>query len=337
LQRMAAPLNDGHMFVSLYQNKDVNNLASAPIVITKVENQLLVKFVLDTALHKTLHSGDVIKSINCVPALNYLTDKEKLISGSPQWKEAKALFTIANGDPSKKFQLVVHRNKRDINLTVPFDQQPVDYRPGSFSPRPRATGWIKPGIFYLNLSIDSITNYIPNLLKAKAIIFDVRGYPKQESFKLISMLLRKNDNTDWAYFPQILFPDFEKVQYSKNGWHLKPDSLHINAKVFFLADATAISAAESLLGYVKDFKLGTIVGQPSAGTNGNINYIYLLGDYSMGFSGMVIKNHDGTKNHLIGILPDVQVNITKAQVINQEDGQLKKATEMAKTYVNGQR
>jgi len=329
LEQLAAPLNDGHMFVSLYQNKDINNLASAPICFTKVSNHLVVKFVMNEKLRTKLYSGDIIKTIDSQPALEYLRTKEDLISGSTQWKQAKALFTIANGAPGRKLNIIIYHRGRKIRLAIPFSEPPVVYRPGNFSLNPMPAGWIKPGIFYINLINDSISTHIPDLLKAKAIIFDVRGYPKQESFKLISMLLKEKENTDWAFFPQILYPDYNKVTYQKEGWHLEPDQQHITAKVYFLSDATAISAAESLLGYVKDFGLGEIIGQPTAGTNGNINTIYLLGDYSIGFTGMVVKNHDGTKHHLNGIIPDIEIEPSRVDIAKQRDRQLIKALRVA--------
>ena len=54
-------------------------------------------------------------------------------------------------------------------------------------------------------------------------------------------------------------------------WHLAPASPHIGGRVAFLTDARAISSAESVLGYVADLRLGTIVGGPTAGANGNVN------------------------------------------------------------------
>ncbi|WP_410478522.1 S41 family peptidase [Pedobacter gandavensis] len=45
----------------------------------------------------------------------------------------------------------------------------------------------------------------------------------------------------------------------------------ITGKVVFLTDESAISASESLLGLVKDFNLGTLIGSLTAGANGEVN------------------------------------------------------------------
>jgi len=334
LKQMAANYNDGHMAVSLNYNEDVNNMASAPLVIGKIGEQLIVKFVTDSLLKTKIHPGDVIEKINNQTALDYLKTKENLISGSTQWKECKTLFTLTNGPFEGHILLDLKREEKYSKVMVNLTQAPVIYRPGNFSPVLPESGWLRPRIFYLNLDKDSLSGHLNDILKAKAVIIDVRGYPKQETTTLIAMLLKQKDTTNWAYFPKILYPDYQKVSYIKDGWHLNPDRVHINAKIIFLTDASAISAAESLMGYVKYFKLGTIIGEPTAGTNGNVNSIYLLGDFSSAFSGLLIKNLDGTKHHLKGIIPDIEVKQSKIDIINGKDTMLDKAIFLAQKTVD---
>ncbi|MGY0038869.1 S41 family peptidase [Pedobacter sp. NJ-S-72] len=100
---------------------------------------------------------------------------------------------------------------------------------------------------------------------------------------------------------------------------------HLTAKVYFLTDASAQSASETLLGQIKDFKLATIIGQPTSGTNGNINMIYLPGRYSIGYTGLLTKNNDGSKHHLAGIIPDVIINPTLKGISSGKDEILEEA------------
>ena len=81
--------------------------------------------------------------------------------------------------------------------------------------------------------------------------------------------------------------------------------------------------------FIKDFKLTTIVGQPTAGTNGNINTIHLPGGYQISFTGMLIKNHDGSKHHLGEIVPDVLVERTIKGIAAGKDELLEKDIELA--------
>jgi hypothetical protein len=57
------------------------------------------------------------------------------------------------------------------------------------------------------------------------------------------------------------------------------------------------------MGIVEYFKLAAIVGEPTAGTNGNVNPFRLPGGYTVSWTGMKVLKHDGSQHHGIGILP----------------------------------
>jgi len=89
---------------------------------------------------------------------------------------------------------------------------------------------------------------------------------------------------------------------------VKPASPRIAGKVVFLTDGSAISYAESVMGYVGDRQLGTIVGGPTAGTNGNVASFVTPGGFAVNFTGMRVTLHDGkSAHHLVGVTPDVPV------------------------------
>jgi C-terminal processing protease CtpA/Prc len=90
------------------------------------------------------------------------------------------------------------------------------------------------------------------------------------------------------------------------GWDMAPQAPAIRGRRVFLTDGRAISYAESVMGYVADRQLGTIVGAPTAGTNGNVATFGVPGGSQIRFTGMRVTRHDGTsRRHLIGIAPDV--------------------------------
>jgi C-terminal processing protease CtpA/Prc len=113
------------------------------------------------------------------------------------------------------------------------------------------------------------------------------------------------------------------------GWSMKPAPPHLSGKIFFLTDGSAISYAESYMGFIRDFHLATIVGQPTAGTNGNINPFTLPGGYRISWTGMLVKDHNGGKHHLKGITPDVPVQRTITGIREGRDEFLEKAIGLA--------
>ena len=97
-----------------------------------------------------------------------------------------------------------------------------------------------------------------------------------------------------------------------------------------ITDSRAISYAESCLSFFEGYKLATIVGEPSAGTNGNVNPIDICGLYTVRWTGMYVVKHDGSQHHGIGILPNVAVQKTIQGVREGRDEFLEKAIEMAR-------
>jgi len=101
-------------------------------------------------------------------------------------------------------------------------------------------------------------------------------------------------------------------------------------KIVYIIDGSAISYAESCLGYIEGYNLATLVGQPTAGTNGNINPFDLPGGYHISWTGMKVLKHNGTQHHGIGILPNVFVTKTIQGIKDGRDEFLDKAIEIAK-------
>ena len=80
------------------------------------------------------------------------------------------------------------------------------------------------------------------------------------------------------------------------------------------------------MGYVKDRKLATIIGGPTAGTNGNIVTFATPGGFAITFTGMRVTGHDGrAQHHMVGIAPDIRLEPTLAGVRTGRDELLERA------------
>jgi len=99
-------------------------------------------------------------------------------------------------------------------------------------------------------------------------------------------------------------------------------------KAVFLTSAAAISYAESVMGIIEHYRLGEIVGEATAGTNGNVNSFKLPGGFGVTWTGMRVLKHDGWQHHLIGIRPTVPVRRTLRAVQEGRDEVLAKALEL---------
>src|SRR5262249_33188820 len=78
-------------------------------------------------------------------------------------------------------------------------------------------------------------------------------------------------SAEW-HVPIVLLPDREGMTFADpRPWQLRPRVPHLAAKAAFVIDGRAISYAESVLEVIEHYRLGALVGEPTAGTNGNIN------------------------------------------------------------------
>jgi C-terminal processing protease CtpA/Prc len=78
--------------------------------------------------------------------------------------------------------------------------------------------------------------------------------------------------------------------------------------------------------------LADIVGEPTAGTNGNVNPFTVPGGYVLSWTGMRVLKHDGSRHHGVGILPTHPVSRTIKGITERRDEILEKALELARAH-----
>jgi len=320
LRKFVAKLHDGHGRV---RHKMFSERAGFPFLVDWIENHVVVIFSRDSSNSEV---GDIIVSIDGVPAERILTNEEEYISGSPQWKRVMSLRRFGYGVEGTTAKLEIIRNGHTLKFEETRDNKERLSEPGRSHIEE-----IEEGIFYVNLDqaeMSEITESMDTLANAKGVIFDLRGYPNRNHEVIRHLLTKPDTSSAWMRVPQIIYPDQEHVVgFVDQGWYLQPQEPHIKGKAVFITDGRAISYAESFMGFIENYKLAEIVGQPTAGTNGNTNPFALPGGFRLSWTGMRVVKHDGTQHHLIGILPTVPAQRTIQGVIEGRDEFLEQALE----------
>lgn len=325
LRRMLVALQDGHAIVT---NPAAKGSKRFPLMLGWIENQVVVTGSKDPLLKK----GDIILSIDDKPTEQLLKEDMRNISGSPQWRRFLALYYLQVGPPDSKARLKIQRAGEILEIEAvrnfvggwqavqEFDYAPIEKR--------------EDNIFYVNIcrtNSDEVKKHINEIAEASGVIIDVRGYPRTS--QILLWLMKEKDTTEWTYIPLIIYPDQENlVGYKKQGAGLEPWEPHIKGKVVFLTDCRALSQAETFMSFVEYYKLGEIVGQPTGGTNGNINPFELPGGYYFWWTGMKVLKQDGRQLHLIGVLPTVPLEPTIKDVAAGRDTLLEKALEIIRQH-----
>jgi C-terminal processing protease CtpA/Prc len=304
-----------------------------PLALARVEGRIVVVHVAD-AQDQKISAGDVIVKVNGRPVDELYAEEAALISGATeQWIRDRALRSLLAGPVSEPLVLEI-----EPFAAEPGSRREVTFKRGSSptapkEPRPR-TKEMEPGVWYVNLDGIQASDWnevLPKLAEAKGIVLDMRGYPGMGPEFLQHMSKEPLKSAQW-HTPMVLAPDRTSVEWNRRGeWNLPPKAPYLAAPRVFLLDGGAISYAESVMGIVEAYKLGAIVGEASAGTNGNINPFVTPGGYNFWWTGMKVIKHDGTRHHGVGIQPTVPVARTRAGVAAGRDEYLEKALEILKS------
>lgn len=253
-----------------------------------------------------------------------MADAMRLASGTMQWKRTCALREITSCETGAVIDLAVDSGA---------GPHPVSVRCAAAPPpaetRPAAVAELTPGIWYVDLTRAPMTRLTPvldTLARAAGVVFDVRGYPTDAGARILPYLIDAPETDRWMHIAQIVGPFGQSAGWESVGWNVKPSTPRLAGTIVFLTDGRAISYAESVMGYVADRKLGTIVGSTTAGTNGNVATFPVPGGFTVAFTGMRVTGHDGrTPHHLAGIKPDISVAPTLAALRAGRDEVLDRA------------
>jgi len=324
LQKFTAKLHDGHINV----RSRYNDSYIPPILWEWVENKLVITYVKDKNL--PIKRGDIVEKVDGkLPDLLFMKVKGRISAATDAWLNYKASYISLFGAKASIMQIQI--NSKQYELSRDYTYQQVVNSDDIFPAKYKL--YNDSSIVYLNLDIiemDTINYLMPVLQKSKAIICDLRGYPNGNDDFINHLLKEDAKDSLWLQIPEIIYPDYKNLcGFVKEGWMMEAKQPYLGGKrIVFITDGQAISYAESYLGYIKGYNLATIVGQPTAGTNGNVNPFSLMGGYTISWTGMKVVKHDGSQHHGVGILPDVQVEKTIKGVRENRDEFLEKAFEL---------
>lgn len=315
LKRMTVAIKDGH--AGAYHPSEATKMF-LPFKIKKVNDEL----VITQSGNEKIKKGDILKSIDDKVATELWKKDTALISGTKQWKIERANIGIGVEEQGSMADLEIKRQGKSTQILVERDWG--DY------PIPEIIQEVEKDIFYVDLKniydIDTLVNGMNRFTTAKAIIFDVRGYLYNDYSTLLTHLMTVPDTINHCFqTPQIVEPDQENITFKKEGWSIQPKLPKLSGKYFFLTNGSAISSSESFMAFVKYYKLGTIIGTPTAGANGSRNWIKLPLGYTFNWTGMYVTDLSGKSYYNKGIQPDIYLEPSSWQ----HDTVLKEAMKLA--------
>lgn len=328
--KMLATYKDAHIFFHMGE-VDAQHNYSLPLSVIQLDGKYYIRNIHADSLKSNVNLGDEILAIDNQDIKTIADQKSKFGSGSQHNINTRVIFSLLSGakDSESVLKIKDHKTGDIKNLTLTRDYQ--NGGPMTMSALPNKNNRMLNGdTYYFNANESNITDTLLRFINdsTKNIVFDVRGYLTHdfEEHKILNKLLSDTVYHEIFYSYDILSP--LKKKFRKGPQISIPENREKKAKFYFLADRTTQSAPETFLDIIKHWKIGKIVGQPTAGANGNINYLWLPGNMAVTFSGIKVLNSDGSEHHLIGVKPDYYVDFTLQDIINKSDPYIIKALEL---------
>ncbi len=330
LLKFTVRLQDGHITVNWDNNR---NYYYPPISWDWVEGKLVITSVWDKSVD--VKQGDIVTAINNEDPKKYFEQVKKYISAAtPGGLADKARTESLKGENGSILRLdyLSYDNKpgkAELKRNIVAYQYIKQYAAADTVKR------INNDVMYINMGLadmKTIDKALPQLKQSKTIICDFRNcMVDNDNNHFIEYLLTQKDTaTQWMKIAQRIYPDQKQVEgYITEGFELKPAKPHLNAKVIFLIDGSDISWSESYISIIDHYKLATLVGQPTGGTNGDVDYLNLPGGYRISYSGLKIVKLDGSQHQGVGTKPSIYVERTIKGVRENRDEFLEKALEIA--------
>jgi hypothetical protein len=169
---------------------------------------------------------------------------------------------------------------------------------------------LAPGVIYVDfdeLAPETWAALVPRLAAARALIFDFRGYSTTGLAAVSHLIAHRIDQLTWQ-IPELPHPG--RPSHAPLRRALYPSSPRLAAPVIALVDGQSVSTVETTLAMIRDHRLGVLVGEPTAGTNGLISHFTIPGGYAIRFTAIRLVDAAGATLHGRGIAPDLVVHPT---------------------------
>jgi C-terminal processing protease CtpA/Prc len=329
---MATRIQDSHSYVGgKVFSDEIAGTGFPPIRVRLIERVPVVTAIFDTAVSGAgVGVGDVVVRVDGEEAMTRFAATARLLSTStPQSRDDRAALGFMSGRPGSAVRLTLRDadgRERDVTLRRRREDFTTLYhreRSGEIIRMlPDSVGYVDLD----RLTYDMIDSMFARLRDARAIVFDMRGYP---------------NGTVWAIAPRLTdsvrvaaLIETPLVGHASPGPAVEtalqtidpaPRGQRYRGPTVMLMDERSVSQAEHTGLFLRAANGTRFVGSPTAGADGEITTVSLPGGMTVGFTGQGIRFPDGRQVQRIGLVPDLEVRPTLAGIRGGRDEVLEAA------------
>ncbi len=320
-------VDDSHAGFSTDRTRAHFGLYWIPANFHLIDGKAVITGFYDEALAKKddLRIGDAITKVNGRDVGTIFRENEKYINGSniPK-KMSNAYYTIFNG-PSDSVRVEYTRGGVTSSKTI------KRYLAGELKPGKQESEKFKildGNIGYVNmgaLETKDVAEAMGALNNTKAIIFDIRNYPKQTLYAVADYISSKSNDFYRVTYPDLDYPG--RFIWKSGRQSGQSGELRYKGEVVLLANERTQSHAEFTVMCLQTGDNVTTIGSQTSGADGNVSTIEMVGGYKTVISGIGIFYPDRTETQRKGVRIDLEASPTIQGIIDGRDEVLERAIE----------
>lgn len=308
--RFLNPVKDGHMFVR--RDMKISGMQStylpefyAAAEVKSVNDTLLVRTVVDF-----VRSWRILRTINGRPASERMDYCRSVTNAATAWHRDILAAREMLSSPVYGMPVVIGSSDTDGRMYVDTLQ--------AVCPEAAVTERKQPpvkrlgnGILYVDATSPDLNEKLflsavtPDI---RGLCFDLRGLPSIRFESVLAHMITSDVAAPATEVPINRFPFQQGVAWRIGNEMLEAKLPHVALPAIFLCDAGTVSWGETILLMVRHYGLGTIVGQPTAGTTGDMTH-FDLPMFPFSMTGMRMHGMDGERHHAVGVVPDIIVSL----------------------------
>lgn len=331
---LTAKIDDSHARFATKYTQEYFGWKWVPFGYKVIDNKVIVTEFYNDSLCQIndIRMGDVFLKVGNLAIEDIVKERSRYIAASNEPTRLRNFYRAVFNGNTDSVSVSFERDGIVSNKVV-YRYFFKDFRYGEKQgPETAAYKIVDGNIGYVDLgrlekkNADECLN---KLRDTKAIIFDVRNYPKGTMYHIANFL--NADNKPFAKFttPDISYPGV--FRYSEPYSCGKDNENPYAGKVILLFNETSQSHAEFTLMALQTAPNVVSIGSQTAGADGNVSEITLPGNYKTYMTGIGVYYPDGRETQRIGIVPDIEVKPTIEGLKLGKDEVLEKALEIVNT------
>ena len=333
--QMAALLEDGAVQVtkadgSLFVDPAGTADGVAPFDVQEIEGRPVITSIRSPELAPQLQVGDVIETVDGAPVEARMKRLEPYVSASNAPARRSRLISAALRGTAGRQGTVTVRGGSGGPRTITFtrtDAPPVSKERFKLLPA---------GIGYVDLraiEVADVAGMFEKLLTARAIVFDLRGPPKQAG-PFIAARLGAAGPKVAAILERCVARGGDAGGRARRSSSLSSEGGLYGGRTALLIDERTAGEAENTALLFRAAAKSALVGSRSAGSGGDATVLSLPGGLFVRFTGDEVRFPDGTQLQRVGLAPEVEARPTLAGIRAGRDEVLERAMEYLKTPVH---